>query len=109
MTDAQIDEVAEEIDYPISPRGDGNAAAPSDATTSPFEIDYPISPRGDGNDTVTYLVSRIVHSIDYPISPRGDGNAFFFKPYAGFNVILITPFPREGTETSPQVLAFRAC
>ena len=39
----------------------------------PLHVDYPYSPRGDGNAaSIPYRQRR--DRVDYPYSPRGDGN-----------------------------------
>ena len=40
-------------------------------------VDYPYSPRGDGNLLVFSTSISTFTEVDYPYSPRGDGNRFF--------------------------------
>ena len=95
-------QVVPRIDNPISPRGDGNCLFQQIPENTGGTIDNPISPRGDGNCGI--IASQIRRckrgEIDNPISPRGDGNRSVKLARKLILYRSITPFPREGTETS---------
>ena len=82
------------VDYPYSPRGDGNLVVfckhnnllllitliPREGTETielpcvhhlSCSVDYPYSPRGDGNNRPRIISSGALSTVAYPYSPRG--------------------------------------
>ena len=91
------------VDYPCSPRGDGNALQHHiryvDAV---YKVDYPCSPRGDGNNNVDIIEGTPGSLLITPAPREGPEKSGRGGMGQGEGGGVITPAPREGTETRPR-------
>ena len=79
---------------------EGTETSTAFVSTKTSLVDYPYSPRGDGNAVAKPFVLNVdIGRVDYPYSPRGDGNLDRFAWVTTGIRELITPIPREGTSS----------